>query len=35
MAGSGNGEAAARFIAMLTAPAEREVWMSLGFELEE
>jgi molybdate transport system substrate-binding protein len=32
MAGSGNGEAAARFIAMLTAPAEREVWMSLGFE---
>ena len=32
MAGSGNGEAAARFIAMLTAPAEREAWMSRGFE---
>jgi molybdate transport system substrate-binding protein len=32
MAGSGNREAAGRFIAMLTAPAQREAWMSLGFE---
>jgi molybdate transport system substrate-binding protein len=32
MAGSGNAEAAARFIAMLTVPGEREVWRSLGFE---
>jgi molybdate transport system substrate-binding protein len=32
MAGSRHQEAAARFIALLTAPAEREAWMSLGFE---
>ena len=27
-----NRAAAARFIAMLTAPAQRDAWMSLGFE---
>lgn len=32
MTGSGNREAAGRFIAMLTAPAQREAWLSLGFE---
>ena len=32
MAGSSNREAAGRFIAMLTAPAQREAWLSLGFE---
>jgi molybdate transport system substrate-binding protein len=32
MAGSRNREAAGRFIAMLTAPAQREFWKSLGFE---
>lgn len=32
MTGSGNREAASRFIAMLTAPAQREAWLSLGFE---
>jgi molybdate transport system substrate-binding protein len=32
MAASANREAAARFIAMLTAPAQREAWMSFGFE---
>lgn len=32
MAGSPNPEAAGRFIALLTAPAQREAWMSLGFE---
>ena len=32
MAGSRNREAAGRFIAMLTAPAQRQAWMSLGFE---
>ena len=32
MAGSNNREAAGRFIAMLTAPAQREAWMSRGFE---
>jgi molybdate transport system substrate-binding protein len=32
MAGSNNREAAGRFIAMLTAPAQSEAWMSLGFE---
>ncbi len=32
MAGSHHQEAATRFIALLTAPAEREAWMSLGFE---
>jgi molybdate transport system substrate-binding protein len=32
MTGSGNREAASRFIAMLTAPAQRQAWLSLGFE---
>jgi molybdate transport system substrate-binding protein len=32
MAISSNPEAASRFIAMLTAPAQRDAWMSLGFE---
>jgi molybdate transport system substrate-binding protein len=32
MAGSPNREAAGRFIAMLSAPAQRDAWMSLGFE---
>jgi molybdate transport system substrate-binding protein len=32
MAASANREAAARFIAMLTAPAHRDAWTSLGFE---
>lgn len=32
MAGSSNREAAARFIAMLTAPAQRDAWLALGFE---
>ena len=32
MAGSTNGEAAARFIALLAAPAQREAWISFGFE---
>jgi molybdate transport system substrate-binding protein len=32
MAASANREAAARFVAMLTAPAQREAWTSLGFE---
>jgi molybdate transport system substrate-binding protein len=32
MAGSRNREAAGRFIAMLIAPAQRDAWMSLGFE---
>ena len=32
MTGSSNREAAGRFIAMLTAPAQREAWLSLGFE---
>ena len=32
MTGSRNHEAAGRFIAMLTAPAQREAWLSLGFE---
>ena len=32
MTGSANADAAARFIAMLTAPAQREVWVSLGFD---
>jgi ABC-type molybdate transport system substrate-binding protein len=32
MTGSSNPEAAGRFIAMLTAPAQREAWLSLGFE---
>jgi molybdate transport system substrate-binding protein len=32
MAGSSHRDAAARFIAMLTAPAQRQAWMVLGFE---
>jgi molybdate transport system substrate-binding protein len=32
MAASSHREAASRFIAMLTAPAQRDAWMSLGFE---
>jgi molybdate transport system substrate-binding protein len=32
MAESSNREAAGRFIAMLSAPAQRDAWMSLGFE---
>lgn len=32
MAGSANAAAAARFIAMLAAPSERDPWMSFGFE---
>jgi molybdate transport system substrate-binding protein len=32
MAGSSHREAADRFITMLTAPAQRDAWMSLGFE---
>lgn len=32
MTGSSHREAAGRFIAMLTAPAQREAWLSLGFE---
>jgi len=32
MAGSTNGEAAARFIAMLAAPRQRDAWVSFGFE---
>jgi molybdate transport system substrate-binding protein len=32
MAGSPNGAAAARFIAMLTAPAQRAAWVSFWFE---
>ncbi len=32
MAGSSNREAAGRFIARLTAPAQRDAWISLGFE---
>jgi molybdate transport system substrate-binding protein len=32
MAGSANGEAAARFIAMLAAPGQRDAWVSFGFE---
>jgi len=32
MTASSNREAAGRFIAMLTAPAQREAWLSLGFE---
>jgi molybdate transport system substrate-binding protein len=32
MTGSSNREAAGRFIAMLTAPAQRQAWLSLGFE---
>jgi molybdate transport system substrate-binding protein len=32
MTGSRNREAAGRFIAMLTAPAQRQAWLSLGFE---
>lgn len=32
MAASANREAAARFIAMLTAPSRRDVWTLLGFE---
>lgn len=32
MTGSSNREAAGQFIAMLTAPAQREAWLSLGFE---
>jgi molybdate transport system substrate-binding protein len=32
MAASSNREAAGKFIAMLTAPAQRDAWMSLGFE---
>ena len=32
MTGSSNREAAERFIAMLTAPAQRHAWLSLGFE---
>jgi molybdate transport system substrate-binding protein len=32
MAGSKHRNAAERFIAMLTAPAQRDAWMSLGFE---
>jgi molybdate transport system substrate-binding protein len=32
MAVSANAEAAARFIAMLTAPAQRDAWVSFGFE---
>jgi molybdate transport system substrate-binding protein len=35
MTGSANADAAARFIAMLTAPAQREAWVSLGFEPAE
>jgi molybdate transport system substrate-binding protein len=35
MAGSANGEAAARFIAMLAAPAQRDAWVSFGFEPAE
>ena len=32
MTGINNREAAERFIAMLTAPAQRNAWLSLGFE---
>ncbi len=32
MAGSRNGEAAERFIATLTAPAQRATWIAMGFE---
>ena len=32
MTGSSNPEAAERFISMLTAPAQRNAWLSLGFE---
>ena len=32
MTGSSHREAAGRFIAMLTAPAQREAWLALGFE---
>jgi molybdate transport system substrate-binding protein len=32
MAGTDHRDAARRFIAMLTAPAQRDAWMSLGFE---
>jgi molybdate transport system substrate-binding protein len=32
MAASSHRDAAGRFIAMLTAPAQRDAWMSLGFE---
>lgn len=32
MADSSNREAASKFIAMLTAPAQRDAWISLGFE---
>ena len=32
MAASPNRETAGRFIAMFTAPAQRDAWMSLGFE---
>ena len=32
MAASGNRDAAERFIAMLTAPAQRGAWIALGFE---
>ena len=32
MTASSNREAAGRFIAMLTAPARRQAWLSLGFE---
>jgi molybdate transport system substrate-binding protein len=32
MTGSTNREAAARFIAMLAAPAQRDAWLSFGFE---
>ena len=32
MAGSCNREAAERFIATLTAPAQRATWIAMGFE---
>ena len=32
MAGSAKRDAAARFIAMLAAPAQRDAWVSFGFE---
>ena len=35
MAGSANREAAARFIALLAAPAQRDAWVSFGFEPAE
>jgi molybdate transport system substrate-binding protein len=35
MAGSSHREAAGRFIAMLTTPAQRDAWMLLGFEPAE